>query len=192
MARWNCGRDPEEPVHWVLNRRAGTGRADGRSRLTSLELVIGQRKYWLNWFGFANQLGNPTGNAHNLQRETARRSPSDIKQSQPHILSAWGPARHDTSTGRCAAHVIGFRQMIGPPVPDRMMAREDVSTAVASATGNIQLYPLPFVYSVRSDLCEHLPTCGSAAIVRIQYPNMEKRVRLAGFTRILARKNFNI
>ena len=39
---------------------AGTGRVDGRSRLTSLELVIGQRKHWLNWFGFANQLGNPT------------------------------------------------------------------------------------------------------------------------------------
>jgi len=52
----------------------------------------------------------------------------------------------------------------------------------------IQLYPLPFVYTVRSDLCEQLPTCGSAAIVRIQYPNMEKRVRLAGFTRISARK----
>ena len=39
---------------------AGTGRVDGRSRLTSLELVIDQRKNWLNWFGFANQLGNPT------------------------------------------------------------------------------------------------------------------------------------
>ena len=55
-------------------------------------------------------------------------------------------------------------------------------------TGIIQLYPLPFVDTVRSDLCEHLPTCGSAAIVRFQYPNMEKRVRLAGFTRISARK----
>jgi len=39
---------------------AGTGRVDGRSRLTSLELVIGHRKHWLNWFGFANQLGNPS------------------------------------------------------------------------------------------------------------------------------------
>jgi len=56
-------------------------------------------------------------------------------------------------------------------------------------TGIIQLYPLPFIYTVRSDLCEHLPTCGSAAIVRIQYPNMEKRVRLARFTRISARKS---
>jgi len=74
------------------------------------------------------------GNARNLQRETARRSPSDIKQSQPPIVSAWGPARHDTTTGRCAAHAIGFRQMIGPPVPDRMVVREDVSTAVATAT----------------------------------------------------------
>ena len=74
------------------------------------------------------------GNAHNLQRVTARRSPSYINQSQPHKVSAWGPARHDTTTGRCAAHAIGFRQMIGPPVPDRMMAREDVSTAVATAT----------------------------------------------------------
>jgi len=55
-------------------------------------------------------------------------------------------------------------------------------------TGIIQLYPLSFVYTVRSDLCEHRPTCGSAAIVRIQYPNMEKRVRLAGFIRISARK----
>jgi len=62
----------------------------------------------------------------------------------------------------------------------------------ASGTVIIQLYPLPFVYTVRSDFCEHLPTCGSAAIVRIQYPNMEKRVRLAGFTRISARKKFNI
>jgi len=35
--------------------------------------------------------------------------------------------------------------------------------------GIIQLYPLPFIYTVRSDLCEHLPTCGSAAIVRNQY-----------------------
>jgi len=64
--------------------------------------------------------------------------------------------------------------------------------AGGSSTGIIQLYPLPFVYTVRSDLCEHLPTCGSAAIVRIQYPNMEKRVRLAGFTRISARKKSNI
>ena len=132
------------------------------------------------------------GNAHDLHWRTARWSPSDIKLSQPHIVSAWGTAPHDTSTGRCAAHVIGFRQMIGPPVSDRMMAREDVSTAVASATDIIQLYPLPFVYTVRNDLCEHLPTCGSAAIVRIQYPNMEKRVRLAGFERISARKKFNI
>jgi len=42
---------------------AGTGRVDGRSRLTSLELVIGQRKHWLHWFGFANQLGNPSSNS---------------------------------------------------------------------------------------------------------------------------------
>ena len=41
-------------------------------------------------------------------------------------------------------------------------------------TGIIQLYPLPHVYTVRSDLCEHLPTCGSAAIVRIQYQHEEK------------------
>jgi len=61
-----------------------------------------------------------------------------------------------------------------------------------SAKDIIQLYPLPFVYTVRSDICEHLPTCGSAAIVRIQYPNMEKRVRLAGFTRISVRNNSNI
>ena len=61
------------------------------------------------------------------------------------------------------------------------------SSAELGTTGIIQLYPLPYVYTVRSDLCEHLPTSGSAAIVRIQYPNMEKRVRLAGFTRISAR-----
>jgi len=78
----------------------------------------------------------------------------------------------------------------------RGMHRSLAHVAAVSGMGNrntgiIQLYPLPFIYTVRSDLREHLPTCGSAAIVRIQYPNMEKRVRLAGFTRIAARKKVN-
>jgi len=59
-------------------------------------------------------------------------------------------------------------------------------------TGITQLYALPFVYTVRSDLSGHLPNCGSAAIVRIQYPNIEKRVLLVGFTRMSARKKSNI
>jgi len=96
------------------------------------------------------------------------------------------------------------------PIPNPTMSEESSCLVLAEPHGScalsaasqwfpsqactviIQLYPMPFVYTVRSDFCEHLPTCGSAAIVRIQYPNMEKRVRLAAFTRISARKKSNI
>jgi len=89
--------------------------------------------------------------------------------------------------------VVGRRQHLQTGGDGERTAAASVAGALATVvspggTGIIQLYPLPFVYTVTSDLCRHLPTCGSAAIVRIQDPNMEKRVRLAGLTRISARK----